>query len=214
MTTYFMDIDRKTIKVLSSDTRIEILKSLKERRKMPSELARELSLRPSTIVSHLEKLQKAGLIDRKETGRKWIYYELTRNGENIIRPKVSVPFVLILTLGMILVFSGAINVSYETQSAFDYPIITIEKTITRIASPEIVTTTASESVSGVATTGSTAEIMETEYTENKTEYETGYIDVQSVNWLAFGIMTIGIILVIISISKIYIDKKMDISKKR
>lgn len=198
-----MEIDRKTIKILSSDTRVAILKALKERRKMPSELARELSLKPSTIVAHLEKLQEARLIEKQRTERKWIYYELTKRGTALIKPKPSMPFVLILTIGIILVFGGFANISYDTQAAFSYPMITIEKTITKISSPSFTTTAgATEGVGEVTETESSSETVE-EDIKNETRYATGQTSVQSINWLAIIVMMIGIVLVTISVTKFY-----------
>lgn len=101
-----MEIDRKTIKALAADTRLEILKSLSNRRKTPSELSKELKLAVSTITEHLNKLEKAGLINRKDTGHKWIYYELTSKGSSLVKPRYPVEFVLMLSLGLIFIFLG------------------------------------------------------------------------------------------------------------
>jgi len=101
-----MEIDRKTIKALAADTRLEILKSLGNRRKTSSELSKELDLAVSTVTEHLNKLEKAGLVKRKDTGHKWIYYELTNKATGIVKPRYPVEFVLILSLGLIFVISG------------------------------------------------------------------------------------------------------------
>ena len=83
-----MEIDKKTIKALSSDSRVDILKSLVKRRKTPSELSKEMKLATSTIVEHLGYLEKANLVDKIKTGHKWIYYDLTRKGKSlVVKPK-------------------------------------------------------------------------------------------------------------------------------
>ena len=115
-----MEIDRKTIKALSAERRIDILKSLRERRKMPAELSKELDLAASTINEHLNVLESAGLVRRKETGHKWIYYELTSKGESLIKPQIPIQVVLILSLGLVFIISGALNITtiyYETRAA-------------------------------------------------------------------------------------------------
>lgn len=104
-----MDIDRTMIKALSADARIEILQSLMRRRKMPSELAKVLGLAPSTIVEHLKTLEAAGLVQRKETGHKWIYYEITDKGLNLVEPKTPIRFVFVLLLGLGIAAFGALN---------------------------------------------------------------------------------------------------------
>src|SRR3989338_9475114 len=100
-----MELDKKAIKALSVDTRVEILKSLSRRRKMPTELSKETGLAKSTVTEHLKILESSGLVKKKETGHKWIYYELTSNGENIVKPVFPVTLVLSLTLGFLLVLS-------------------------------------------------------------------------------------------------------------
>ncbi|MFH0829676.1 MAG: winged helix-turn-helix domain-containing protein [Candidatus Aenigmatarchaeota archaeon] len=105
-------LDRDSIRALASDTRVAILKSLGERRKMPSELAREHNLAPSTVVEHLSTLEKAGLVRKVETGHKWIYYELSEKGKNLAAPKWPVQFAVILGLGVLLIFSS-LNVLYS-----------------------------------------------------------------------------------------------------
>ncbi len=101
-----MELDKNTIKALSADTRVEILKSLKSRRKMPSELSKELGLATSTITEHLKNLENVGLIQKKDTDHKWIYYELTGKGSNIVQPKYPVNILLTLGIGLILIVGG------------------------------------------------------------------------------------------------------------
>jgi DNA-binding transcriptional ArsR family regulator len=101
-----MELGGKEIKALSSDTRVMIMKSLGGRRKMPSELSREFSMAPSTIVEHLHVLERSGLIKKIETGHKWKYYELTDKGKNLVRPKFPVQFAVMLSLGVIMVFGS------------------------------------------------------------------------------------------------------------
>lgn len=80
-------IDRNSLLILSSETRIEILERLSERRRTLSELSKEIGISKSSVKEHLEKLERAGLVRRLEDGRKWIYYELTEEGLNIINPE-------------------------------------------------------------------------------------------------------------------------------
>ena len=103
-----MDIDRKTLKALAADTRLDILKSLGKRRKTPSELSKELHLASSTVTEHLDKLEKADLIRREETGHKWIYYSLTNKGSNLVKPKYPVQFILIISITVIIISAASI----------------------------------------------------------------------------------------------------------
>ncbi len=98
-----MELGKEDIKALSADTRVAILKSLAKRRKMPAELAKQFSLAPSTINEHLKHLEVSKLVMRKNTGHKWIYYELTEKGSNLLAPKFPINLVLSLAGGIIFV---------------------------------------------------------------------------------------------------------------
>ncbi|MBI4150954.1 winged helix-turn-helix transcriptional regulator [Candidatus Woesearchaeota archaeon] len=84
-----MDItlDRESFKALAAETRIKILKSLHQRRKMQSELAAELEMKDPSVNEHLTALVKAGLVVKKDDGHKWKYYELTQKGKAILDPE-------------------------------------------------------------------------------------------------------------------------------
>ena len=85
MTDDKITLDRKILRALSSDTRINILKSLNIRPMTVSELSRILNLPKSTIHENLEKLIDAGLVKkRKSEGRKRVYYELTEKGRRLL----------------------------------------------------------------------------------------------------------------------------------
>jgi len=97
-------LDRKSFEALAVDTRVRILKALKQRRKTLSELSEELGLAVSGVKEHLETLQSAELITKVDDGHKWKYYELTRKGSEIIGPKELRVWILlsISTLALIL----------------------------------------------------------------------------------------------------------------
>lgn len=94
-------IDMDTLKALSVDARLSVLKALGSKKMTQSELAEELSLSTATLHEHLSKLQNAGLIEKEETKRKWKYYALTRKGKDIVEPRErSVIFALFALLLM------------------------------------------------------------------------------------------------------------------
>ncbi|WP_052418631.1 ArsR/SmtB family transcription factor [Methanolacinia paynteri] len=90
-------LDKEIFEVLSSDKRIDILKSLNTRRKTNSELAREFSLQESTMHHHLMKLEEAGLIQPVDSKNKWIYYELTAKGDAILNPDKDTRFTILIS---------------------------------------------------------------------------------------------------------------------
>ena len=109
-------LDKRTFEALAMESRIKILKALKERRKTQSELSKEMVLAPSTVSEHLEKMLEAGLIARKKDHHKWIYYELTEKGQHILSPQKASVFVFALSLTLFVVFLGYVLITFTTGS--------------------------------------------------------------------------------------------------
>lgn len=107
-------LDRKTFKVLASDTRINILKKLDERQQTLTDLVEEFDMSPSTIKEHLDKLVSAGLIKQIDEGMKWKYYQLTRKGENILNPYEKKVWI-ILTTALIGLFASLYNLFFDLE---------------------------------------------------------------------------------------------------
>jgi uncharacterized secreted protein with C-terminal beta-propeller domain len=100
-------VDREVLKVLSADTRMDILKALSEGRRMPSFVARRLGKSDATIVEHLKTLEKAGLVRKTSApGRKWVFYSLTERGESIVGGK-SRKLVIIIALSLMVILAGS-----------------------------------------------------------------------------------------------------------
>lgn len=100
-----MELSKKELKTLLCDSRIKILKSLKERRKTIAELSRELNLSKSTIHEHLAKLMEIGFVERKTNpNRKWVYYELTEKGHSFLKSELWK--LIMLSVAMITIVSG------------------------------------------------------------------------------------------------------------
>jgi predicted transcriptional regulator len=102
-------LDRKSFEALAVDTRIKILKSLKERRKTLSEIAKEQNMSVSGIKEHLETLENVGLIVKKDDGHKWKYYELTKKGSGIVVPRELRVWIL-LSISTIALFASVLAI--------------------------------------------------------------------------------------------------------
>ena len=76
-------LDEELLRVLSSHTRVEILRNLNRRQMTLTDLAKVLEFCKSTVFEHLKRLLAAGLVYRI-TGRKWIYYRLSRKGDYVV----------------------------------------------------------------------------------------------------------------------------------
>ncbi|MCP4648364.1 MAG: winged helix-turn-helix transcriptional regulator [bacterium] len=110
-------LDRRSFEALAADSRVRILKSLAQRRKTLTELAKELGLSNSTMKEHLDVLVRAGLIIQRDEGRKWKYYDLTRKGQGIVNPYPT-KVLIMLAVSLLLVIGSGWNFigAYGTYS--------------------------------------------------------------------------------------------------
>ena len=103
-------VDRDVLKILSVDTRIDILKILSEGDRTPSDISRRLKKSNSTIVEHLDILCKVGLVKKiEQPGKKWIFYTLTEKGEGVVSSK-SRRLVIILGTSLLSGIVGLVGI--------------------------------------------------------------------------------------------------------
>jgi DNA-binding transcriptional ArsR family regulator len=113
-------VDREVLKVLSVDTRMDILKLLSEGARTPSHLSDKLKKSDATIIEHLELLVKAGLVKKVEQpGKKWVFYTLTERGKGIVSSK-SRRLVIILSVSILALLGGMFSFiqPYAQQSFY------------------------------------------------------------------------------------------------
>lgn len=80
-----MDLDFKSVKALSSPTRIKILNKLLDKEATTTKLADELGKSKSTISDHLKVLTDSELIDKdEEEGRRRVVYRPTDSAKAIV----------------------------------------------------------------------------------------------------------------------------------
>ena len=108
-------LDRKSFEALAVDTRVRILKSLRERRKTLTEISKEQDMSVSGIKEHLEVLEQVGLIEKIDDGHKWKYYDLTKKGKEIVAPKEVKVLILLSTSILALLASIFIMFSAPAQ---------------------------------------------------------------------------------------------------
>lgn len=102
-------LDRESFKALASEVRVEILKQLEARRMTVTDLSHTMGLAKPTLLEHLDRLVTAGLITKADEGRKWIYYDLTKRGRNILRPH-QVKIMISLAISVILFSAGFVAI--------------------------------------------------------------------------------------------------------
>lgn len=110
-------IDREVLKVLSTETRMNIIKELSQGSRTPSDLGKILNKSDATIVEHLEILCKADLVKKVEQlGKKWVFYTLTERGKGIISSKSRKLVIILATSILALIGSFISFAQYSVQS--------------------------------------------------------------------------------------------------
>ncbi len=112
-------LDKKTLGALSSETKVNILKSLDIRRMTASELSKKLNLPKSTIHENLKRLIDADLVkknDDNNTNR--VYYELTEKGITILHPHKMTKIILLLSSAALSFVGGIIEIYLFIKSTF------------------------------------------------------------------------------------------------
>lgn len=116
-------LELEEIKNLSSGVRLEILKTLDGRRATVSELSRSLNLSKSTVLYHLLRLCEIGFVSRVEDRkRKWVYYELSKKGKNLIQ-KRKITVTVLLSSSVLSLAAGILQVERYLSSVRKLPMV-------------------------------------------------------------------------------------------
>jgi len=68
----------KILSLLADETRLRILKLLKTGEKNVTKIVESLKLSQPTVSHHLRKLEKEGLVIKRQYKR-WVFYEVNKN---------------------------------------------------------------------------------------------------------------------------------------
>jgi DNA-binding transcriptional ArsR family regulator len=102
-------LDKNTIKALSVEQRQAIMKMLARRPYTASEIAKVTGRHVTTITQHLDVLEGSGLVRKKDSTNKWVYYTLTDRGERLFKPQ-SYSWIVVLSLSIVLVSIGMLRI--------------------------------------------------------------------------------------------------------
>ena len=91
-----VELDKKSLFALASDTRLEMLKSLQTMRRTVSQLSEELGIDKGAIHRHLKKMEEGGLVKRYEE-HGFVYYGLTWKARDLMAPNEHTRVVIILS---------------------------------------------------------------------------------------------------------------------
>ena len=118
-------IDKKILKALSVDARQEIIKKLSKRPYTASELSKLMNKHVTTVTEHLKNLEEAGLVQKKPSENKWVYYSLSSKGERLFEPKYFT-WIIVLSLSFVAFVGSLGSIFFNPNS---YAMQTAEKNL-------------------------------------------------------------------------------------
>jgi len=99
-----VELDKKALFALASDTRMDILKALNTDRRTVSQLAEMLEVDKAAIHRHLKKLEEGGFVKRVED-HSFVYYSLSWKAKDIISPGENTRIVVIISCAFMLLLA-------------------------------------------------------------------------------------------------------------
>jgi DNA-binding transcriptional ArsR family regulator len=99
-----VELDKRSLFALASDTRLEMLKALQTNRRTVSQLAELLNIDKAAIHRHLKKLEEGGFVVRTED-HGFVYYALTWRSRDILNPNDKTRIVILLSSALVCVLA-------------------------------------------------------------------------------------------------------------
>ncbi|MEM0449058.1 MAG: winged helix-turn-helix domain-containing protein [Methanomassiliicoccales archaeon] len=119
-----VELDKRALFALASDSRMEILKALHLQRRTLAQLAEHLGIDKAAVHRHLKKLEEGGLVVRYED-HGFVYYGLSWKARDVISPGENTKIVIIFGLSLLLVCFAAFSIligseGFGLQAGADY----------------------------------------------------------------------------------------------
>ena len=97
-----VELDKRALFALASDTRLDILKSLQPMRRTVTQLADTLGIDKAAIHRHLKTLEEGGFVKRYED-HGFVYYGLSWKSRDLLSPNENTRVVILLSTFIILI---------------------------------------------------------------------------------------------------------------
>lgn len=91
-----VELDKKSLFALASDTRLDILRSLQPMRRTVTQLAETLGIDKAAVHRHLKKLEEGGLVIRYEE-HGFVYYGLSWKARDLMSPNENTRIIVMLS---------------------------------------------------------------------------------------------------------------------
>lgn len=96
-----VELDKKSLFALASDTRLDIMRSLQPMRRTVTQLAESLNIDKAAVHRHLKKLEEGGLVKRYEE-HGFVYYGLSWKARDLMSPNENTRVIVMLSSSWIL----------------------------------------------------------------------------------------------------------------
>lgn len=117
-----VELDKKSLFALASDTRLEILKSLQPMRRTVSQLSDSLDIDKAAVHRHLKKMEEGGLVTRYED-HGFVYYGLSWKARDLLSPNENTRIIVLLSSTTVLVVLLAFFLAVGMSATNTAPII-------------------------------------------------------------------------------------------
>ncbi|OGS42349.1 MAG: hypothetical protein A3K67_05910 [Euryarchaeota archaeon RBG_16_62_10] len=97
-----VELDKKSLFALASDTRLEILHSLQPMRRTVTQLSESLGIDKAAVHRHLKKMEEGGLVKRYED-HGFVYYGLSWKARDLLSPNENTRIVIMLSSSWLMV---------------------------------------------------------------------------------------------------------------
>jgi len=97
-----VELDKKALFALASDSRMEILKALHPQRRTVAQLADQLSIDKAAVHRHLKKLEEGELVNRYED-HGFVYYGLSWKARDVVSPGENTKIIIVFSLTLMLI---------------------------------------------------------------------------------------------------------------
>ena len=114
-------LDKRIIGALASEPRVDILKKIDYGSMTLSKLTDELNISKSTVHEHLTILIESGLVKKVNRDNKWVYYELTDKGTEILHPHKMTRIIVLLSTAILSFVVGIVGLYRFVRSIFIVP---------------------------------------------------------------------------------------------
>jgi len=94
-------LERESLEALASETRVHVLKELRDKQKTITQIARAIAVDKAAVFRHLRKLSDGKLVE-KDTSHSFTYYRLTWRGRAVMFPQETTRIAIMLASSFLI----------------------------------------------------------------------------------------------------------------